>query len=128
MPVHVRISHTDRLAIAVGHGTITAEEFQKAVVEFSTSGALHYRKLVDVAAANTDADFSRIKALVTYMRSVPGSAERGPLAFVIDARRGDIVREVAAMNEAGERPVAVFTSLHEARRWLDEQSGISLRG
>ena len=128
MPVHVRISHTDRLAIAVGHGTITADEFQKAAMEFSTSGALHYRKLIDVAAAKTDADLSRIKALVTFMRTVPGSAERGPLAFVVDASRGDVAREIAAMTEEGERPVAVFTNLHEARKWLDKTASISLRG
>ena len=30
MPIHVRISHHDRLVVAVAHGTITAEELQNA--------------------------------------------------------------------------------------------------
>ncbi len=124
MPIHVRIAHHDRLAIAVGHGHITAEEFQKAVQEFAESGALHYRKIIDVTAANTTADFERLKALLTFMRAQPDAGRRGPLAFVVDGTRGNIVRELAGLGEEGERPVGVFTSLHDARRWLDDISTI----
>lgn len=81
---------------------------------------MHYRKIVDVAAANSTADMDRLKALMLFARSAPNAAERGPVAFVVDAKRGEAVRELATMNEEGERPIAVFTSLHEARRWLDE--------
>lgn len=125
MPIHVRISHTDRLAVAVAHGTISADEFQKAVQEFAQSGALHYRKIIDVTAANTTADLERLKALMLFMRAQPDAARRGPLAFVVDGSRGDIIRELAAIGEQGERPIGIFTSLHEARRWLNETSEIS---
>lgn len=128
MPIHVRISHHDRLVVAVGHGTITAEEFQNAVREAVEQGALHYRKLIDVAAANTDADMERIKALLTLARTAPQAAQRGALAFVVDGKRGEVVRELAALTEEGERPVRVFTSLHEARKWLDEVHTIQLKG
>lgn len=120
MPIHVRISHHDRLVVAVGHGTIAAEEFMNAVRESVEQGALHYRKLIDVAAANTDADMERLKQLLVMVRNSPQAAERGPLAFVVDGKRGDTVRELMALPEEGERPVRVFTSLHEARKWLDE--------
>ena len=127
MPIHVRISHHDRLVIAVGHGTITAEEFQNAVREFVEQGALHYRKIIDVAAANTDADMERLKALMTFMRGVPKAEERGPLAFVVDGKRGDMVRNLASVTTDSERPIRVFTSLHEARKWLDEIYKIQLK-
>ena len=83
-----------------------------AVREAVEQGALHYRKIIDVAAANTDADMERL---------------RQPLAFVVDGKRGDTVRELAAASEEGERPVRVFTSLHEARKWLDEVSRIEFK-
>jgi hypothetical protein len=127
MPIHVRISHHDRLVIAVAHGTITAEELQTAVREFLDQSALHYRKLIDVASANSDADMTRLKALFALMRSLPNSAQRGPLAFVVDGKRGDTVRELATTPEEGERPIRVFTSLHEARKWLDEIYKIELK-
>jgi hypothetical protein len=119
MPIHVRISHHDRLVVAVAHGTITGQELMDAVRESVEQGALHYRKIIDVAAANTDADMERLKQLLTLARNSPQAAQRGPVAFVVDSKRGDTVRELAALNEEGERPVGVFTSLHEARKWLD---------
>ena len=127
MPIHVRISHHDRLVIAVGHGTITAEEFMKAVQEAVEQGALHYRKIIDVAAANSPADMDRLKTLLTLVRTSPQAAQRGPLAFVVDANRGEVVRELMSDTEEGERPVRVFTSLHEARKWLDQVSAIQLK-
>ena len=127
MPIHVRISHHDRLVVAVGHGTITAEELLDAVRESIEQGALHYRKIIDVAAANSDADMERLKQLLVLVRNSPQAAQRGPLAFVVDAKRGDTVRELVALSEEGERPVRVFTSLHEARKWLDEIFKIELK-
>jgi hypothetical protein len=127
MPIHVRISHHDRLVVAVGHGTITAEEFQNAVREFVEQGALHYRKIIDVAAANIEADMGRLKALLTFMRSVPKAEERGPLAFVIDGKRGDMVRDLVSVTTDSERPIRVFTSLHEARKRLDEIYKVQLK-
>jgi hypothetical protein len=37
------------------------------------------------------------------------------------------VRELATLTEDGERPMRVFTSLHEARKWLDEVSKVELK-
>ena len=127
MPIHVRISHHDRLVVAVAHGTITAEELQNAVRESVEQGALHYRKIIDVAAANSDADMERLKQLLVLARNSPQCAQRGPLAFVVDSKRGDTVRELAALTEDGERPIGVFTSLHEARKWLDETFKVELK-
>jgi hypothetical protein len=127
MPIHVRISHHDRLVVAVAHGTITGQELMDAVRESVEQGALHYRKIIDVAAANTDADMERLKQLLTLARNSPQAAQRGPVAFVVDSKRGDTVRELAALNEEGERPVGVFTNLHEARKWLDEILKIQLK-
>ena len=127
MPIHIRISHPDRLATCVAHGTITSEDIQAALREFWGMGAMHYRKIVDVASANSDADIERLKAILVLARSAPNAAERGPVAFVVDGGRGDLVRELATLNEEGERPMAVFTSLHAARRWLDEISQIQAK-
>jgi|SRR5690349_12983241 hypothetical protein len=128
MPIHVRISHHDRLVVCVAHGTITTEDIQNAVKDFVGSGAVHYRKLVDVAAANSsDADLDRVKAILNFIRATPNAAERGPVAFVVDANRGELVREFAELTEEGERPLKVFTRLSEARQWLDEIGQIRMK-
>ena len=61
------------------------------------------------------------------MRAAPNAAERGPVAFVVDANRGELVRELAGLTEEGERPLRVFTRLSEARRWLDEISQVKMK-
>lgn len=127
MPIHIRISHHDRLVVAVAHGTITGQELMDAVRESVEQGALHYRKIIDVAAANTDADMECLKQLLMLARNSPQAAQRGPVAFVVDGKRGDTVRELAALNEEGERPIGVFTNLHEARKWLDEIFKIEMK-
>jgi hypothetical protein len=127
MPIHIRVSHHDRLLVAVAHGTITSDDIQNAVREHWDTGAIHYRKLVDVAAANSDADIQRLKAILMFARSAPNAAQRGPVAFVIDGNRGDLMRELETLTEEGERPLRVFTSLREARSWLDEIYRIELK-
>jgi hypothetical protein len=127
MPIHVRISHHDRLVVAVCHGTLTGDELLNAVRESVEQGALHFRKIIDVAAANSDADMERLKQLVVLARNSPQGAQRGPVAFVVDGKRGDTVRELAAFTEEGERPIRVFTNLHEARKWLDETFKVELK-
>jgi hypothetical protein len=127
MPIHIRISHHDRLVVAVAHGTLSGEELMNAVRESVEQGALHYRKIIDVAAANTDADMERLKQLLELARNSPQAAQRGPVAFVVDGKRGDTVRELAALSEDGERPIGVFTNLHEARKWLDEIFKVELK-
>jgi hypothetical protein len=127
MPIHVRISHHDRLVVAVAHGTISSEELLSAVREAVEQGALHYRKILDVAAANSEADMPLLKQLIAMARNSPQGAQRGPLAFVVDGKRGDTVRELAEFAEEGERPMRVFTNLHEARKWLDEVFKIEMK-
>ena len=127
MPIHIRVSHHDRLLVAVAHGTVTADDIQDAVRQHWETGAVHYRKLVDVAAANSDVDMDRVKAILMFARAAPNAAQRGPVAFVVDGKRGELVRELATLTEDGERQLRVFTSLREARAWLDEIYKIELK-
>ena len=127
MPIHIRVSHPDRQVVVVVHGTVTAEEIQNAIREHWDTGLIHYRKLIDVAAGSSDADIARIKAMLTLIRAAPDAGKRGPVAFVVDGQRGETVRELAALTEEGERPLRVFTSLREARAWLDEVFKIELK-
>lgn len=122
MPIHLDIFHPNRIVVVVARGAITADDVMKAVREFVAEGAVHYRKIIDVSTARSDIDLEQLKALAAIARSNP-RAPRGPLAFVVDRMGNPMAHAFAEMTEA-ERPVKVFTSLHEARRWLDENSKV----
>ena len=127
MPIHIRVSHHDRLVVVVAHGTVTADDIQNAIREHWDTGLVHYRKLIDIAAGNSNADIGSIKTMLTLIRAAPDAGKRGPVAFVFDPNRGDLIRELAPLTEEGERPLRLFTSLREARAWLDEVHKIELK-
>lgn len=62
-----------------------------------------------------------LEKLAAMMRRAPNATKRGPLAIIVgDDDKAGRAEEFAALT-ASERPVKVFRSLHEARRWLEQQ-------
>jgi len=119
MPIHFDVFHPNRIVVIVARGVITSDEVARAVREFIETGAVQYRKIVDISGVTTDLTQERLDAIVAFMRNDPRAATRGPLVFVIDPARNHWVHVFAEMT-ADERPVKVFHSIHQARRWLDE--------
>ena len=127
MPIHLDVSHLDRVVIAVVIGDASAAEVMDLGRRFSEAGTRHYRKILDTTAGAMIMNDAEVAALVDQLRARPNADARGPLAFVVDPRRAAPVAEKYAELTAGERPVKIFHSLHAARRWLDEHSKIMPR-
>lgn len=126
MPIHLDISHLDRLVMVVIIGDATADDMRALARQFTESGMMHYRKIVDMTAGALVVDDAELAAVAAFLRADINAASRGPLAFIVDAA-GSRVAEKFAELTAGERPVKVFQSLHAARRWLDECAAIQPR-
>ena len=127
MPIHLDISHLDRIVIAVVIGDARAEEVMDLGRRFSEAGTRHYRKILDITAGDMIMDDAEVAALVIHLRGRPNAAARGPLAFVVDPKRAAPVAEKYTELTASERPVKIFHSLRAARKWLDEHSTIEPR-
>ncbi|MFO1086794.1 MAG: hypothetical protein U1E21_19755 [Reyranellaceae bacterium] len=123
MPIHLNIFHPNRVVVIVARGAISGEDVVHAVREFIEQGMIHYRKIVDVSMARSDLDVEQLESLAALIRSNPRAPTRGPLAFVVD-RMGNPLAHVFAELTETERPVKVFTSLSDARRWLDDNSTV----
>ena len=122
MPIHIDFFHPSRLAIAVVRGTITAADVSSAVHQFLASNVLHYRKIIDIASPTTPLDQAGVEAMANLVIAQRGAKARGPLAFVVNPGQAADNAEAFAKLTEGERPVKVFQSLHEARKWLDENA------
>ena len=83
------------------------------------------RCIVRSTAGTSAIDENRMAAVAAFMRADPQAGSRGPLAFVVDPKRGDQAQKFADLT-ADERPVKVFTSLREARKWVRENLKMSL--
>lgn len=123
MPIHIEISDLDRLVLAVVLGDVTPDDIAEVAREFVKSGRQHYGKIIDTTAGNAVVDENRLAAIAAFMRADPKAGSRGPLAFVVDAKRGEIAQKFADMT-VDERPVKVFHSLRAARAWVRENTKV----
>lgn len=121
MPIHLDISDLDRLVVAVALGEVSADDIQEVAREFLKTGRQAYGKIIDTSAGSSSIDENRMAAIAAFMRADPKAQSRGPLAFVVDPKRGAQAQKFAELTSE-ERPVKVFTSLHEARKWVRENT------
>ena len=121
MPIYLDISHPDRLVVAVVHGTVSGEDIVGVIQQFAETGAWQYRKIIDVSIGKALIDEKGLEMLGALARNKAGDTTRGPTAFVIDPTRGEVVEQFIKMTE-GERPVKTFHSIHDARKWLNENT------
>jgi hypothetical protein len=118
MPIHLEIYHPDRIVVGVARGEVTLAEFGGFVRDLAQAGVLHYRKIIDVTAAKSSTvGKDELLAADTQLRGLNRKGPRGPLALVTDANRGELAQAFKALS-ADDRPVEVFRSIHQARKWL----------
>ncbi len=125
MPIHLDISDLDRLVIAVVLGEVTPDDIAEVAREFLTTGRQHYGKIIDTTAGSSPIDENRMTAIAAFMRADPRAGARGPLAFVVDSKRGEQAQKFAELT-ADERPVKVFNNLRAARAWVRENTKMVL--
>lgn len=123
MPIHLDISDLDRLVIAVVLGEATGEDIAEVAREFLKTERQHYGKIIDTTAGSSPIDENRMAAIAAFMRADPKASSRGPLAFVVDPKRGAQAAKFAELT-ADERPVKVFNTLREARAWVRQNMKI----
>lgn len=119
MPIHLEISHPNRLVVGVARGAIALQEYGKFLADMVDAGVIHYRKIIDVTSA--DSSTVGIEELRSFEEGLRGNTKvkRGPLAIVADPHRGELAQAFKAMTSA-DRPVEVFRSIHDARAWLQQ--------
>ena len=125
MPFKLDIFPPDRIVIGVARGDITVADLAAFMKQIIDADVLHYRKIIDITTATSSIGEQELQAMAERLRAVPVLKPRGPLAIVADHKRGELGRLFMSMTSA-ERPVQVFRSIHEARKWLLENSKVQL--
>ncbi|UYN93952.1 MAG: hypothetical protein KIT25_18130 [Enhydrobacter sp.] len=117
MPIYMEISRLHRLVTIVARGKIGPDEMRGAAQKLFDAQVPEFAKLVDVSWATGEFTQQQIENIAALLRGGP-QARRGPVAFLVDPKRGEFARAFKATQ--GERPVDLFRSLHEARAWLQK--------
>lgn len=115
MPIYMEISRLYRCVTIVARGTIGQDEIMATAEELVEANVPDFAKLVDVAGATAEVTTGQIRRMAAVLRKV-GNVRRGPVAFLINSTRSDFARAFAVTQH--DRPVRMFTSIHQARDWL----------
>ncbi len=115
----MEISRLHRTVTIVARGRITADEARGLAQQLADAHVRPFAKVVDVATAIDAGDITpeQVGRMAALLRG-DGSEKRGPVAFIVDAARGAFARTFASQT-GEEGPISVFTSLREARAWLE---------
>ncbi|MBN9088075.1 MAG: hypothetical protein J0J01_14290 [Reyranella sp.] len=119
MPVYLDIDQLARVVMIVAHGEVTNDDIRKTVQELLAADVPAFAKIIDTSAAATRETLDQVAEIARLLREGAGNQPRGPVACVVDARRPGFA-EALAEQSAADRPIRLFTSLREARRWIDE--------
>ena len=82
-----------------------------------TEGELHrFRKIIDVSASKPEISAEELAKFSEGLRAALKDTPRGAMAIVANDKMSDLARLFSSMTGDG-RPVDVFRSIHEARKW-----------
>jgi hypothetical protein len=116
VPIYMEISRLHRTVTIVARGKMSPDEVLGAAQRLLDAHVPEFAKLIDVAGATSEVSPEQIQRIAAMLRGSPGE-KRGPVAFLVEATRGEFARAFAATQ--GERPVKLFTNLRDARAWLE---------
>ncbi len=119
MPLHMDIVPIQRLVVIVAHGEVTSDDLANNVKELIAANVAHFAKIIDVSTSHWVLTQEQIDAIAETLRGDPHSDMRGPVAFIVRPEDEGFAHAFAGITE-GDRPVRLFHSLHQARRWLEE--------
>jgi len=96
---------------------VTAEEIAENTRKLISASVPGYSKIIDVTTSESDLTREQVERIASLLRGGPES--RGAVAFVVDPDRKGFAEAFADVTR-GDRPVALFRSLHAARTWLKD--------
>lgn len=122
MAIHWTISHPERLVVVTVDGKFEPENFVRYIADLRASGALPYRKLIDLKFLAHTPSVAEVRAMSRIVADYARSNPFGPVAVVIDC---DVAYELTAIFDARTniaRPLGIFRQIADATGWLDRQA------
>jgi hypothetical protein len=111
------VSRINRTVQMIAQGEISTDDVRKVAQDLITANVAAYGKIIDTFAARSSLSTEQVAEIAAMLRAAPGGETRGPVAFVIDPHRVGFAHSFAEASK-NDRAIKLFTSLHEARRWV----------
>lgn len=117
MPIYTDIVPLERVVVIVSRGFVSASEIADTTRKIVDANVPGYAKIIDVTGSASNLTRDQVNAMAAKLRGGPDTGARGPVAFVVDPSRNGFADSFAEATGT-DRPIRLFRSLHEARKWL----------
>jgi hypothetical protein len=117
MPIFMEISRVDRTVLMVAQGEVGHDDIRKVTQDLIDANVAAFGKIIDTSAAKSSLSKEQVAEIAAMLRTGSGSEARGPVAYIINPDRVGFAHSFAEASKS-DRPIKLFTSLHEARRWI----------
>jgi hypothetical protein len=121
MPIRWEVLHPEKLLLVTADGVVTLADVERYLDAIVTAGAMPYAKLFDATGVTPQYSDHDIMMLGARISAYGDTLKAGPLAFVVANGPTQEAIERYINLSRSERPVAVFSTVPQARAWLDTQ-------
>jgi len=121
VPLYWTIDSKKRLFTGVGEGEVSLADAMSLLEALAGAGALSYRKLFDGRAVQSTMSGDELLALCAKIRTYHDQGPIGAVAMVGTPEQTVRFARLLGALASADRPMKVFTSLRQARNWLDQQ-------
>ncbi|MGE0425031.1 MAG: hypothetical protein AB7O88_22420 [Reyranellaceae bacterium] len=118
MPIHLVISHEERLVVATVDD-VGPEDLDRYFADLTAAGAMAYRKLIDLTASRITREGVDIRAMAERVNAYAQSGALGAIAVVVGDDVGELASGLYERRIKADRPFRLFREPVEARQWLD---------
>jgi hypothetical protein len=116
MPIHVDIGRLERTVVIVARGHVSPQDVHQVIRQIAEANVRPFGKIIDMTNATSGIEPGQVLPIAELLRGRP-EEKRGPVALVVDADNKRFA-DLFAAETKDDRPLKLFRSLHEARRWL----------
>jgi hypothetical protein len=121
MPLYWTIDSKKRLFTGAGEGEVTLADAMSLLEALAGAKALSYRKLFDGRGLQSAMTGDDLLAVCAKIRNYHDQTRVGALAMVGAPEQTLTFARLLGALASADRPIKVFTSLRQARTWLDQQ-------
>ena len=122
MPLYWTIHSKERLFIGSGVGDVTFADAMALLEALAGAKALSYRKLFDGRAVKAVMTGEELLTVCFKIRSYHEQKPIGAVAMVGTPEQTVHFSRLLGALASADRPMKVFTSVRQARNWLDRQT------
>jgi hypothetical protein len=121
MPLRWRISPLEHLVICEAEGVVTLTDILLYYEALDRAGAFPVQKIFVATTGTSGLSPSEVVQLARQISVLGARGPLGDVAIVAGASRDNKLAEIFRTLAAVNRPLRMFATIHQARRWLSQR-------